>query len=152
MNQHPNEKIMTELIKKQWEDHSIYAAIVNEKMEIIAIGKTTVHETNDPTAHAEVNAIRAACKKLEMDILPADYWLYSTFEPCPLCSSAAIWSGIDGIVYANDPRYRGNLPNWSFISCKKVLEQGSYIHQVDLIENVMLDEIKAYFTRNDHKL
>lgn len=105
MSQHPNKKIMTELIKKQWSDHSIYAAIVNEKMEIVATGKTTVQETHDPTAHAEVNAIRAACKCLKTEILPINYWLYSTFEPCPLCSSAIIWSGLDGVVYANDPRF-----------------------------------------------
>ncbi|WP_242590210.1 hypothetical protein IGL98_001830 [Enterococcus sp. DIV0840] len=148
MSQHPNEKIMAELIKKQWANHSIYAAIVNEKMEIIATGKTTVQETNDPTAHAEVNAIRAACERLNSAVLPTGYWLYSTFEPCPLCSSAIIWSGIDGVIYANDPRFSGDLPNWSFIKCRKVLEHGVDIHLVKLIENFMLDEIKGYFTRN----
>ncbi|OTN90420.1 hypothetical protein A5819_002920 [Enterococcus sp. 7E2_DIV0204] len=148
MCQHPSAKIMTELIQKQWTKHSIYAAVINEKAEIISIGRTTVTEENDPTAHAEVNAIRQACKFLETDNLPSGYWLYSTFEPCPLCSAAAIWSGIDGIVYANDPRFRGKLPDWSFIKCRTMLEQGSAIHQVELIENFMLDEIKDYFTRH----
>lgn len=148
MNQNPSVKIMRELIRKQWTNHSIYAAIVNEKSEIIALGKTTVTQTNDPTAHAEINAIRKACELLKTDRLPKGYWLYSTFEPCPLCSSAVLWSGIDKVVYANDPRFRGSLPDWSFIKCKTVLEQGSGIHQVSLIENFMLDEIKDYFIRH----
>lgn len=148
MNQHPNKRIMTKLIKKQWTEHSIHAAIVNEEMEIITIGKTTVQESNDPIAHAEVNAIRAACEILKTSILPKGYWLYSTFEPCPLCSAATIWSGVDGIVYANDPRFRGELANWSFLKCRTMLEQGAEIHQVELIENFMLDEIKDYFTRD----
>jgi len=76
---------------------------------------------------------------------PEGYWLYTTFEPCPLCSSAAIWAGIDGIVYANNPNYRGKETNWSFISCKDVLNSGNYIHQVNLVENFLIDEIKNYF-------
>lgn len=151
MCQHPSTKIMTELIQKQWADHSIHVAIVNEKSEIIAIGKTTVFQTNDPTAHAEINAIRSACELLKTDTLPPDYWLYSTFEPCPLCSSAVLWSGIDGVVYANDPRFWGSLPDWSFIKCRTMLEQGVDIHQVKLIENFMLDEIKDYFTRHEKR-
>lgn len=147
MCQHPSTNIMTTLIKKQWTEHSIYAAVINEKAEIISLGKTTVTKEHDPTAHAEVNAIRHACQLLKTDVLPEGYWLYSTFEPCPLCSSAAIWSGIDGIVYANDPRFRGELADWSFIKCRTMLEQGAAIHQVELIENFMLDEIKDYFTR-----
>ncbi|WP_429949812.1 nucleoside deaminase [Enterococcus sp. AZ101] len=148
MNQHPSHKIMNEIINRQWKDHSIYAAIVNEKMEIITTGKTTVSEDHDPTAHAEINAIRSACKILETASLPRGYWLYSTFEPCPLCSAAAVWAGLDGIVYANDPRFKGSLPNWSFIKCRTILKQGRDIHHVQLIENFMLDKIKDYFTRH----
>ncbi|WP_242586832.1 nucleoside deaminase [Candidatus Enterococcus ikei] len=88
-------------------DHSIHATIVNEKSEIIAIGKTTASQTNDPAAQAEINAIRSACELLETVTLPTGYWPYLTVEPCPLCSSAIIWSGIDGVVYANDSSFRG---------------------------------------------
>lgn len=76
------------------------------------------------------------------------YWLYSTFEPCPLCSSAAIWAGIDEIVYANNPDYRGKEPSWLFLSCKDVLAAGSSIHSVSLIPDFKIDDIKGYFTRN----
>lgn len=109
MTHHPNENIMRFLIKQQWEHHSIYAAIVDQDIAIIAIGTTTVQQDNDPSAHAEINAIRLACDALNTPILPNGYWLYSTFEPCPLCSSAIIWSGLDGVIYANNPSYRGHL-------------------------------------------
>lgn len=42
-----------------------------------------------------------------------------------------------------------DLPDWSFIKCRNILEHGTDIHQVKLIENFMLDEIKDYFTRNN---
>lgn len=52
----------------------------------------------DPSAHAEVRAIRLATKKLKQTSL-AGYTLYTTCEPCPMCMSAALWSGLDRVVY-----------------------------------------------------
>ncbi|MCL2052371.1 MAG: nucleoside deaminase [Lachnospiraceae bacterium] len=142
---HPSEKIMRELIKEAWDDEKgIIAAVIDEQGMIVAKGETTILNENDPTAHAEINAIRAACKKLKTDKLPG-YWLYSTFEPCPLCSSTIIWAGFEGVVYANNPDYKGKQENWSFIKCRNVLEAGKYINEVKLIENFLLDEIKDYF-------
>ncbi|WP_242542378.1 nucleoside deaminase [Enterococcus sp. DIV1298c] len=146
MNYHPQESIMSKLIQLQKQEHSIIAAVIDNKNMIVSIGKTTVFIDNDPTSHAEVNAVRQACKQLNTHRLPQGYWLYSTFEPCPLCSSAIIWAGIDGVVYSNNPAYRGKEQNWSFISCEEVLQKGSYIHDVSLIKDFMIDEIKDYFT------
>lgn len=146
--QHPNKEIMIDLINKQWQNHSIYAAVITNDGVIISEGTTTVAQSCDPTAHAEVNAIREASRLLKTSQFPSGYWLYSTFEPCPLCSSAAIWAGLDGIVYANNPTYRGDLPNWSFIRCADVLEKGRDIHQVTLYSDYLIEEIKGYFTRH----
>lgn len=142
---HPDENIMRELIHDQWTKHSIYAAVVDGAGQIIAKGRTTVGQDNDPTAHAEVNAIREACRRLGVSQFPDGCWLYSTFEPCPLCASAALWAGIDGIVYANNPDHRGKEENWSFFSCEEVLRAGSYIHQTRLVKDFLLEEIKDYF-------
>ncbi|EOL43073.1 hypothetical protein RV11_GL003110 [Enterococcus phoeniculicola] len=149
MHSHPDSVIMEKLIDYQWKNHSIAAAIIDSNGEILAMGTTTVNESNDPTAHAEINAIRKACTLVNSPKLPKGCWLYSTFEPCPLCSSAIIWAGIDGVVYANNPLYRGNEENWSFISCEQVLSNGAYIHKTSLIKDFMLDSIKGYFTRHD---
>lgn len=142
---HPYEKIMRELIKDQWTEDSIFSAVIDTEGNIVSKGKTTISDEHDPTAHAEINAIRNACKKLEVDILPKGYWLYSTFEPCPLCASAIVWAGFEGVVYANNPDYRGNEVDWSFIKCRDVLKSGKYINDVELIEDFLIDEIKAYF-------
>ena len=142
---HPNHELMAELIHDQWTNHSIYAAVVDADGRIIAKGCTTVQQDHDPTAHAEINAIRTACQKLQTAQLPSGCWLYTTFEPCPLCASAAIWAGIDGIVYANNPTYRGKEDNWSFLSCQEVLEVGEYLHKVQLVKDFMIEEIKDYF-------
>ena len=142
---HPSETIMRELIREAWDDEKgIVAAVIDPQGNIIAKDEATIWTDHDPTAHAEINAIRAACKKLKTDKL-SGYWLYSTFEPCPLCASAIIWTGFEGVVYANNPEFKGRQDNWSFIKCRDVIKAGSYISEVELVENFLLDEIKDYF-------
>ena len=143
---HPSEAIMRELIKEAWEDEKgIVAAVVDPQGNIIAKDEATVWAAHDPTAHAEINAIRTACKELKAYKLPKGYWLYSTFEPCPLCASAIIWAGFEGVVYANNPDYKGRQDNWSFIKCRDVIKAGSYICEVKLVEDFLIDEMKDYF-------
>jgi tRNA(Arg) A34 adenosine deaminase TadA len=57
-----------------------------------------VRQEGDPSAHAEVRAIRLATKRLKQISL-AGYTLYTTCEPCPMCMSAALWAGLDRVVY-----------------------------------------------------
>lgn len=57
-----------------------------------------VARENDPSSHAEVRAIRLACKRLKAPRL-AGFTLYTTCEPCPMCMSTALWSGLDRVVY-----------------------------------------------------
>jgi guanine deaminase len=68
-----------------------FAAIVVKNNEIIGLGTNTVTSTNDPTAHAEINAIRDACKNLNSHQLK-DCEIYSSCEPCPMCFSAIYWA------------------------------------------------------------
>ena len=75
------------------------AVITDKDGNIIATGNNQVLKNNDPTAHAEVMAIRNACKKLNTYDL-SDYILYTSCEPCPMCLSAIIWSNIKEIYYA----------------------------------------------------
>jgi tRNA(Arg) A34 adenosine deaminase TadA len=55
-------------------------------------------QKNDPTCHAEVNAIRQACKRIKNHLLRG-YTLYTTCEPCPMCMGAILWAGLDRVVY-----------------------------------------------------
>ncbi len=75
-----------------------FAALIVRDGRIMAEGVNTVTATHDPTAHGEVNAIRAACKALGTFTL-AGCELYTSCEPCPMCLAAAYWARIDAIYY-----------------------------------------------------
>ncbi|MGD0857796.1 MAG: nucleoside deaminase [Terracidiphilus sp.] len=75
-----------------------FAALVVRDGQIVAEAANTVTATNDPTAHGEVNAIRAAAKALGTFTL-AGCELYSSCQPCPMCLAAAYWARIEAIYF-----------------------------------------------------
>ena len=100
--------------EQAWLDHAVseaarnvqagggpFGALVARGDEVISVGVNEVTRSLDPTAHAEVVAIRAACQKLG-DFRLAGCVLVSSCEPCPLCLSAAMWARVDRVLYAAD--------------------------------------------------
>ena len=77
-----------------------FGCVVIRRGEIIARGDNRVTSTNDPTAHAEVTAIREACRSLGKFSLE-DCELYASCEPCPMCLAAIYWARIPRVYYAN---------------------------------------------------
>lgn len=77
-----------------------FGAIIVKNGKIIAKSGNKVTLKNDPTAHAEVSAIRIACKKLNTFDLKGCV-IYTSCEPCPMCLSAIYWSHIEEVYYAN---------------------------------------------------
>ena len=77
-----------------------FGAVIVRNGEIISEGWNEVTSRNDPTAHAEVNAIRSACEKLGTFNLP-DCDIYTSCEPCPMCLGAVYWARLRHIYYAN---------------------------------------------------
>lgn len=77
-----------------------FGAVIAKDGEVIATGVNRVTANNDPTAHAEVSAIREACRKVKNFKLDGCV-VYSSCEPCPMCLSALYWAGISKIYYAN---------------------------------------------------
>ncbi|MCY1720907.1 nucleoside deaminase [Prolixibacteraceae bacterium Z1-6] len=75
-----------------------FGAIVVKDNKIIAEGQNQVTSTNDPTAHAEVVAIREACKKLEAFQLEG-CTIYTSCEPCPMCLGAIYWARPDKVFF-----------------------------------------------------
>ena len=75
------------------------AVIVDKEGKIIASSHNKVLVNNDPTAHAEVEKIREACKVLNTYDL-SDYIMYTSCEPCPMCLSAIMWANIKEVYYA----------------------------------------------------
>ena len=75
-----------------------FAAVVVCEGKIVGEGANTVTASNDPTAHAEVNAIRAAAKTLRTFTL-AGCELYTSCEPCPMCLASAYWARLDAVYF-----------------------------------------------------
>jgi len=77
-----------------------FGAIIARDGKIIAEGHNQVTSGNDPTAHAEVVAIRAACRRLGSFSLQGCE-MYTSCEPCPMCLGAIYWARLDRVYYAN---------------------------------------------------
>lgn len=77
-----------------------FGAVIVMDGEVVAKGANRVVPDNDPTAHAEVRAIREACHRLRTFKLTGAT-IYSSCEPCPMCMSAIYWAGIKRLFYGN---------------------------------------------------
>jgi tRNA(Arg) A34 adenosine deaminase TadA len=86
--------------KMRRNDGGPFGAVVVCKNKIIGRGWNCVTSENDPTAHAEIMAIRAACKKLKTFRLD-DCEIYTSCEPCPMCLAAIYWAHLKKVFYAN---------------------------------------------------
>jgi len=78
-----------------------FGAVIVKNGEVIATGSNSVTTQNDPTAHAEVTAIRNACKELNSFQLD-DCEIYSSCEPCPMCLGAIYWARPKALYFAAD--------------------------------------------------
>ncbi len=85
-----------------------FGAVVVRKHKIIGRGCNQVTSTNDPTAHAEIVAIRDACRRLKTFQLD-DCELYTSCEPCPMCLSAIYWARLRRVFYANTRKDAANI-------------------------------------------
>ena len=108
-----------------------FGACVVKDGKIIGKGSNHVLSNNDPTAHAEIMAIRDACRNINSYDLN-DCELYTSCYPCPMCLSATIWSNIKKVYYGNT---KEDATNIGF--------RDDYIYKYikDLTDNVMKDEI-----------
>jgi tRNA(Arg) A34 adenosine deaminase TadA len=78
-----------------------FGAVIVQNNKIIGTGANRVTLDNDPTAHAEMLAIRAACQTIT-DFQLADCTIYVNCEPCPMCLAALYWAGVKAIYFAAD--------------------------------------------------
>lgn len=100
-----HEELMREAIRLSEENvkngGGPFGAVIAKEGKIIAVGTNRVTPDCDPTAHAEVSAIRAACKALGTFNL-AGCSIYSSCEPCPMCLAAIYWAHLDCLYYGNN--------------------------------------------------
>ena len=107
-----NEKFMRLAIEKSLESidngGGPFGAVIVKDGEVVSAASNSVTNDNDPTAHAEVNAIRMACRKLgTFDLSGCE--IYASCEPCPMCLAAIYWARIDKLYYANTKADADNI-------------------------------------------
>lgn len=92
-----------------------FGAVITKNDALLAQGINRVTRDNDPSAHAEVQAVREACRRLGTFEL-AGATLYTSCEPCPMCMATALWARLDRVVYAadRDDAARGGFDDGTF--------------------------------------
>jgi tRNA(Arg) A34 adenosine deaminase TadA len=101
-----------------------FGAVIVKDGEVIAEGFNQVTSSNDPTAHAEIVAIRNACQALNRFNL-SGCEIYTSCEPCPMCLSAIYWARLDAIYYANTRQDAANIgfdDNFIYEELKKPID------------------------------
>ncbi|MBG1270241.1 nucleoside deaminase [Nostoc sp. WHI] len=98
-----------------------YGAVIVKDNEVVAVAHNTVRRDNDPSAHAEINVIRSLTAKLKSYSLEG-YSIYTTSEPCPMCATACVWTGISEIIYGTSIQDLISLNQSQInISCEQVI-------------------------------
>ena len=151
------EKFMKEAIELAGENAASvtggpFGALIVKDGKIISARTNSVTPDKDPTAHAEVNAIREACRKLDTFDL-SGCTLFTSCEPCPMCLSAAYWAKVDKIYFAagrGDAADAGFSDTFIYDEFSKSMDERSIP-----IEQIMSEEGKEPFNlwkKNDDKI
>jgi len=149
-----NEKYMRLAIEKSIESvengGGPFGAVIVKDGEVVAVASNSVTLDNDPTAHAEVNAIRQACRKLgTFDLSGCE--IYASCEPCPMCLASIYWARIDKLYYANtksDADKIGFSDNFIYEEFAKPESQRS-IKVVPMLRDEALAAFKKWEAKTD---
>ena len=152
------EKFMQEAIRLSIEKMQAgfggpFGAVVVRNGEIIAYGFNNVTSSNDPTAHAEVDAIRKACRALGTYQL-TDCELYTSCEPCPMCLGAIYWARPKMVYYGNtkqDAAQAGFDDQFIYEELEKPLAQRAIPMQQLLPEEAQV-AFEAWLSKTDRSL
>ena len=127
-----------------------FGACIVKDEKIISKGINRVIKDNDPTAHAEIIAIRNACKKLKThDLINCE--LYTSCFPCPMCLSAIIWSNIKMVYYANTKEDASNIGFRDDFIYDYIKKLSHNIMDKDTLDMKMLDREKAIIVFEKYK-
>ncbi|MDR9415615.1 MAG: tRNA adenosine(34) deaminase TadA [Gracilimonas sp.] len=118
-------------------------AVVVYNDRIVGKGYNQVERLNDPTAHAEMLAISAACETLSEKYL-SECMLYVTLEPCPMCAGASVWSKLDTVVFGASDAKAGSCGSVFNIASNNKLN-----HRINVLQGIMEAEcehlLKTFF-------
>jgi len=127
-----------------------FGAVIVKDGKIISQASNSVTLDNDPTAHAEINAIRAACSALQSFDL-SGCTMYTSCEPCPMCLGAIYWARIDQIFYANsrtDAKKIGFDDSFIYDEIKKSMPERS-IPTIQIMQKEAAKAFEAWKQKTD---
>ena len=127
-----------------------FGAVIVRNGEIIARGENRVTVCNDPTAHAEVSAIRAAAEKLGRFDL-SDCEIFTSCEPCPMCLGAIYWARLNKIYFANNKTDAKNIGfDDSFIHDELALPRDRrHLSAEEMMRNEAIKAFEAWTKKTD---
>lgn len=120
----PNRKIMQAAIEIAEFNQTPFGAALAMGEELFATAANQTKQKNDPTAHAEIEVIRKLSDQLQKKDL-SGFVLYTTCEPCPMCMSAILWSGIETLVYGSDIPTISTYMNQIEIRAEELIKRSS---------------------------
>jgi tRNA(Arg) A34 adenosine deaminase TadA len=120
-----------------------YGAVIVKDNEVVASAYNTVKQDSDPSAHAEVNVIRRLTAKLKNPSLEG-YTIYTTGEPCPMCATACVWTGLSEIVYGASIEDLISVNQSQInISCDEVIAKS--FRKIKVTKGVLKEECLSLF-------
>jgi len=128
-----------------------FGAVLVKDGEIVYSNENQIYSANDPTFHAEAGLVRGFCSETGITDL-SDYTLYSSCEPCFMCSGALVWMKLGRLVYAASDTDLGEILHEKGSECSKmVFENSPFKPQVvsGILREESLKVLKAYFS--EHK-
>jgi tRNA(adenine34) deaminase len=138
-----NEYFMRVALEEAKKGDSPYGAVIVKDGEIVAVAHNTVKRDRDPSAHAEMNAIRMLTSKLKHPSLEG-YKIYTTGEPCPMCATASVWSGISEIIYGASIQDLMDVKQSQIdISCEEVIAKS--FRNIRVTRGVLKEECMELF-------
>ncbi len=137
-------KFMMLAIEEAKKGDSPYGAVIVRDNEVVATAYNTVTRDSDPSAHAEMNAIRALTTKNNSPSL-AGYTIYASGEPCPMCAAACIWAGVDEIVIgASIEDLIAINQSQIHLACEELIAKSS--KNIKVTKGILQQESLALFT------
>ncbi len=122
---------------------SPYGAVIVKDNVVVAQAHNTVRRDSDPSAHAEINVIRSLTNKIKSPSLEG-YSIYTTGEPCPMCATACVWTGVSEIIYGVSIQDLIAINQSQIdISCEQIIAKS--FRNIPVIKGVLRDECLELF-------
>lgn len=120
-----------------------YGAVIVKDNKVVAVAYNTVRQDSDPSAHAEINVIRSLTTKLKNPSLEG-YSIYTTGEPCPMCATACVWTGISEIIYGASIEDLISINQGQInISCEEIIAKS--FRKIKVTKGVLKNECLELF-------